>query len=161
MSMRGAAGAPSVPSAADATAGVECERARCSGGARDVELTGSSRISGNRNVCLVSGLDSSEPSWSKEAMGAGPRRSWRTGAPPAAMRPLGERPPHHRARSALRAVTSRAHILHAHTRTHTHTHTSLLLCYNETEPRRHLTEAITAHSLYTSHANHADTAPHQ
>lgn len=56
MSMRGAAGVCSP------AAGVECERARCSGGASAAgaawaERAGSSRISGNRNVCFVSGLD--------------------------------------------------------------------------------------------------------
>lgn len=56
MSMRGAAGV------CRPAAGVECDRARCSGGASAAlaacaVLAGSSRISGRRNVCFVSGLD--------------------------------------------------------------------------------------------------------
>lgn len=43
---------------------------------------------GRQRKIRTGGLTSSEPSWSKEAMGAGPRRGWRTGAPLAAMRGL-------------------------------------------------------------------------
>lgn len=58
MSMRGAAGV----CRPELTAGVDRERARCSGGASAelaprAALAGSSRISGSRNVCFVSGLD--------------------------------------------------------------------------------------------------------